>query len=104
MTTEFRLARMDEEEAWRENYLYKREQHPEIAKIAYDFYLQKVNVLFHTILPQQYSKFRKEHDYLYDILCGNLKYVLFDSSLNWKYRIWFLIDILKMKRQGRKVK
>lgn len=99
MTTKFRPARMDEEEAWRKNYQYMKEKHPEIAKIAYDFYLQKVNVLFHAISPEQYSQYRKEHDYLYHILCDNLKYVLFGSSLSWKYRLRFLVDILKIKRQ-----
>ena len=103
MTTRFRTARMDEEEAWRHNYQYMREKHPEIAKIAYDFYLQKVNVLFHTIPREQYSQFRKEHDYLYHILCKNLKYVLFRSSLSLKYRIRFLVDILKIKRQEEQV-
>lgn len=102
MTTRFRTARMDEE-AWRHNYQYMREKHPEIAKIAYDFYLQKVNVLFHTIPREQYSQFRKEHDYLYHILCKNLKYVLFRSSLSLKYRIRFLVDILKIKRQEEQV-
>lgn len=99
MTTRFRPARMDEEEAWRHNYQYMQERHPEIAKIAYDFYLQKVNILFHTIPLEQYSQFRKEHDYLYHILCDNLKYVLFRSSLRWKYRLRFFVDILKIKRQ-----
>lgn len=99
MTTRFRPARMDEEEAWRHNYQYMQERHPEIAKIAYDFYLQKVNILFHTIPLEQYSQFRKEHDYLYHILCDNLKYVLFRSSLSWKYRLRFFVDMLKIKRQ-----
>ena len=99
MTSEFRPARMDEEEAWRQNYQYMQDRHPEIAKIAYDFYLQKVNVLFHAISPEQYSQYRKEHDYLYHILCDNLKYILFRSNLSWKYRIRFWVDVLKMKRQ-----
>lgn len=104
MTSEFRLARMDEEEAWRQNYQYMQENYPEIAKIAYDFYLQKVNVLFHTIPLQQYSKFSKEYHYLYDILCGNLKYILFKSSLGWKYKMRFWVDILKMKKQERQIR
>lgn len=98
MTSEFRIARMDEEEAWYQNYQYIQEKYPQIAKIAYDFYLQKVDVLIHTIPIHQYSKFGIEYAYLYDILHSNLKYVLFRSSLSWKYRIHFFMDILKMKR------
>lgn len=97
MTTEFRPARMDEEEAWRENYLYMREHYPQIGKLAYDFYLQKVNILFHTMPLTQYSKFRKEHDYLYHILRNNLKYVVFKSTLGWKYRLYYLMDVLRIK-------
>lgn len=97
MTSEFKPSRMDEEEAWRENYLYMREQYPQIEKFAYDFYLQKVNILFHTIQPEQYSTFSKEHDYLYSILRDSLKYVLFKSSFSLKYRVRYLLDILKMK-------
>lgn len=97
MTTQFRSTRMDEEEAWRENYLYMKNHYPRIGKMAYDFYLQKVNVLFHTMQPTQYSEFHKEHDYLYHILRDNLKYVMFQSTLGWKYRIYYLIDVLRMK-------
>lgn len=101
MTSKFRLARMDEEEAWRDNYLYMKKNYPEISGLAYDFYLQKVNILFHMISPEQYIEFRKEYDYLYDILNKNLKYVLFKSRLSWKYRIRYFIDILKLRRQRR---
>lgn len=101
MTTKFRLARMDEEEAWRENYLYMKKNYPEIMNIAYDFYLQKVNVLLHEITPEQYSEFQKEYNYLYNILWSNLKYVLFSSGLSWKYRVRYLIDVLNIRRQKR---
>lgn len=102
MTLKFRAARMNEEEAWRKNYLYMRNHYPDIAILAYDFYLQKVNILFHMISPEQYDEFQKEYKYLYNILCHNLKYVLFKSRLNYKYRIRFLIDIIKIKRNKRK--
>lgn len=101
MTTNFRLARMDEEEAWRENYLYMKENYPDIMNIAYDFYLQKVNILLHEITPEQYSEFQKEYNYLYNILWNNLKYVLFSSGLSWKYRVRYLIDVLKYKKTKR---
>ena len=82
-------------------YLYMKKNYPEISGLAYDFYLQKVNILFHMISPEQYIEFRKEYDYLYDILNKNLKYVLFKSRLSWKYRIRYFIDILKLRRQRR---
>lgn len=97
MTTVFRPERMDEEEAWRENYLYMKQKYPKIGKIAYDFYLQKVNILFHTIQEEQYSLYPEEHDYLYHILRSNLIYVIFRSSLNWKYRVTYLLDVLRIK-------
>lgn len=97
MTSAFKHSRMDEEEAWRENYLYMKEHHPKIEKIAYDFYLQKVRILFHTIQPEQYCEFSKEHDYLYSILRNSLKYVLLKSSFNLKYKVRYLLDVLKMK-------
>lgn len=97
MTTVFRPERMDEEEAWRQNYLYMKQKYPKIGKMAYDFYLQKVNVLFHTIPREQYSLYSKEHDYLYHILRSNLAYVFFRSSLNWKNRIAYLFDVLRIK-------
>lgn len=100
MTSEFKPARMDEEEAWRRNYQYMQTHHPELAKYAYDFYLQKVNVLIHTIPFQQRMKYSKEYNCLYDILRKNLKHVLFQSSLGWKYRIHFFIDLLRINRRS----
>lgn len=97
MTTPFSLARMDEEEAWRQNYQYIRERYPEIAGIAYDFYLQKVNVLFHTIALHQYDQFCVQHDYLREILRSNLGYILLHSQLNWKYRIRYVLDVVRIK-------
>ena len=99
MTSEFKPARMDEEAAWRQNYQYMQRHHPELAKYAYDFYLQKVNVLIHAIPFRQRVKYSKEYNYLHNILRKNLKYVLFQSSLGWKYRIRFFIDVLKLKTQ-----
>ena len=96
MTSEFRTSRMDEEEAWRDNFVYMKKWHPEIEKIAYDFYLQKVNVLFHAIPSEQYSVFKKEYEYLRNILRNNLRYVLFKSNLSWKYRIRYAVDVLKI--------
>lgn len=100
MTSKFKPERMDEEEAWRQNYQYMQKHHPELAKYAYDFYLQKVNVLLHTISPQQQFEYSKEYDFLRDILCKNLGHVLFTSSLEWKYRIQFLVDVLKIKMRS----
>ena len=99
MTSEFKPARMDEEAAWRQNYQYMQRHHPELAKYAYDFYLQKVNVLIHAIPFRQRVEYSKEYNYLHNILRKNLKYILFQSSLGWKYRIRFFIDVLKLKTQ-----
>lgn len=99
MTTAFRTERMDEEEAWRCNYLYMKENHPDLAKAAYDFYLQKVKILFCMIPAEKYSEFSKEYEYLYNILKNNLTYILFQSDLSWKYRIYFLTEFFKMKRK-----
>lgn len=96
MTAEFRHVRMDEEEAWRNNYQYMREHYPQIAKLAYNFYLQKVNVLIHTIVPEQRKVYYKEYRYLYEILKKNFIYVLLKSGMDWKYRIKFFVDYVKL--------
>ena len=41
MTSEFKPSRMDEEEAWRENYLYMREHYPQIENLLMIFIYRK---------------------------------------------------------------
>lgn len=96
MTSEFNVKRMDEEEAWRCNYEYMVKHYPKIAKNAFNFYLQKVNVLIHTISLEQRKQFLDEYDYLYNILKRNLFYILFTSKMNLKYRIKFLLDFVRL--------
>lgn len=96
MTSSFRLARMDEEEAWRCNYEFIAERYPTLKKAAFDFYLQKVNITIHAIGAGQRSEFQKEYDYLKRILKISLFYVLFHSNLPWKYRIKFILDFVQL--------
>lgn len=98
MTTPFRPARMDEEEAWRCNYQFVQEHYPDVGKFAYDFYLQKVNVLIHTITTDLRPKYSVQYQYLYKILSKNLAYVFFRSSLPFKYRIKYLMDVAKLAK------
>ena len=96
MTSSFRLARMDEEEAWRCNYEFIAERYPALKKAAFDFYLQKVNITIHAIGEDQRSEFQKEFDYLKRVLKANLSYVLFHSRLSFKYRIKFIGDFIRL--------
>ena len=102
MTSGFRHARMDEEEAWRFDYEYMRAHYPSIAKKAFDFYLQKVNMLIHTISSEQRESFKQDYQKLYGILKENLSYILFRSNLSYKYRIKFLIDFIKLGSSEKK--
>ena len=92
MTSPFRLQRMDEEEAWRANYEFIRENYPNLKKRAFDFYLQKVNILIHAISKEQREDFAVQYRFLRRILSKNLTYILFASGLGLKQRVKFLVD------------
>lgn len=94
MTSSFRPARMDEEEAWRCNYEFVMKQYPTLKKAAFDFYLQKVNVTIHAIDRTQKAAFQTEYDYMEKILKSNLPYVMFHSDLPLKYRLKFITDVI----------
>ena len=96
MTSAFSHKRMDEEEAWRCNYEYMAKYYPAIKQKAFDFYLQKVNLLIHTIAWDQRENFSKEYSYLYAILKHNVLYVLFFSKMKLKYRIKFFFDLIRL--------
>lgn len=96
MTTAFRPARMDEEEAWRKNYEYMALHYPGIKRKAFGFYLQKVDVLIHCIPKAQREEFQKEYSYLYGTLKKNWSFILFRSELSWKYRIRFVLNFMKL--------
>lgn len=96
MTSEFSHKRMDEEEAWRYNYEYMKIHYPSIASKAFGFYLQKVNILIHTIPVKEREIYKKEYEYLRDILKGNILYVLFKSKMSFKYRIKFVLDLIQL--------
>lgn len=89
MTSKFRPARMDEEEAWRCNYQYLELHYPQVRKAAYDFYLLKVLVLIQTIDSKEIEIYSNEYATLYSILKKNIVYVLFNSSLGLKQRVYF---------------
>ena len=98
MTKPFSLSRMDEEEAWRYNYQFMREHYPEVEKYAFDFYLQKVNMLIHVIPLNCRAEYYEQYAYLYLILKKYLKYVLFSSSLPMKYRCKYLLDYMNLEK------
>ncbi len=95
MTSQFTPKKMDEEEAWRCNYLFAKEHYPSVAKAALDFYLQRVNVLLHTIAPEQRDTYQKEYAFLRGILKKKLAYILFASSLGMKQRVKLLLDYFR---------
>ncbi len=96
MTASFSKKRMDEEEVWRCNYEFVAEHYPKLQKNAFDFYLQKVNVLIHAISHEQRAEFSHEYNFLYNILKKNKMYLLLRSKLPLKYRIKFILDYIRL--------
>lgn len=96
MTASFTRKRMDEEEAWRCNYEFMKEHYPHIYKDAYDFYLQKVNILIHEIPQEQREKFSVEFQYLHSVLKENLIYILLFSKLSLKKRVKLILDYIRL--------
>lgn len=96
MTSTFSLKKMDEEEAWRCNYQFIEKHYPNLKKNAFDFYLQRVNVLIHTMTEEDQKSFSEQHRMLKNILKESFWYVLFGSLLGWKQRIKLGMDIIKV--------
>lgn len=95
MTSSFTPKKLDEEEAWRCNYLFAREHYPSVAKAAFDFYLQRVNVLLHSISNQERRAYPKESAFLQSILKKHFGYILFGSTLGLKQRAKLLLDYFR---------
>lgn len=96
MTSRFTPKRMDEEEVWRVNYEFMRQHYPRIYPAAFDFYLEKVNVLIYHILPEDRAQFAGEYKFLRNILRRNLCYIIFRSRLGPKKRARMLLDIIRL--------
>lgn len=96
MTSAFSKKRMDEEEAWRCNYEYMKKNYPSIYQKAFDFYLQKVDVLIRTIPKSERKKFEMESHYLHAILKNNFWYIVLRSKLRIKYRIKFVMNFFNL--------
>lgn len=92
MTSAFSIKRMNEEEAWRCNYQFVQQHYPRLYKASFDFYLQKVNCLIHTISKDCRKEFTREYEMLHQILRKNLGYIIFSSQLSLKYRVKLLLD------------
>ncbi len=92
MTLPFQRARMDEEQAWRHSCQFTAAHYPQLRKLAFDFYLQKVNTLLHAIAQTQRQKFAGEYAFLRGILRKNLAYILFASRMSLKKRAKLLCD------------
>lgn len=96
MTSSFSLKKMDEEEAWRCNYQFIEQNYPQLKKAAFDFYLQRVNVLIHTMTQEDRNDYTAQYQSLRKILKSNFRYVVFSCKLKWKQRIKLALDIVKL--------
>ena len=96
MTSAFSIKRMDEEEAWRANYQFVKMHYPALYKKAFCFYLQKVHVLIRTISREQREEYSQQYKYLKNIIKNNMMFMVFNSGLNWKYRIKFVLDYIQL--------
>ena len=101
MTAEFQISNMDEEEAWRSNYLYMNDHHPEIAQLAYDFYLQKVFATISKIKSEQQLKYIKQYSYLYSIIRSNMNYILFKSKIGLRNRLKLITRFISLTTPSR---
>lgn len=89
MTKPFSRKQMDEEVAWRFNYRFIQKRYPQLTQLAFNFYLQKVEMLIQRIQREGKKEFRNEYYFLYSILKRNIGYVLLKSSLSMKQKISF---------------
>lgn len=96
MTSAFCDKRMNEEEAWRVNYQFVREHYPQLYRKSFRFYLQKVHGLIRSISKEQKVEYKQQYDYLKNIMRKNIKFILFQSGLSWKYRIKYIIDYCRL--------
>lgn len=96
MTSQYSHKNMDQEEAWRENYMFMRKKYPEHIKKSFDFYLFRVNNLIHTMNKVDQQKFNKDYNYLKGILKKNVCYILFKSEMSLKQRCKLLYDIKRL--------
>ncbi len=96
MRSAFSKRSMDEEEAWRRNYEFIRDNYPRLYRKAFSFYLQSVNVLIHRIKDEQKSTFQNEYEYLRKMLIDNLFFMLFKSTTSLKYRIKYMLDVMRL--------
>lgn len=96
MTSRFSAKKMDEEEAWRKNYLFIRENYPEHTQAAYNFYLLRVNGLAHAITKDLRSDYQREYKILSAILKENVGYVICRSGLPLKKRFKYIYDCINL--------
>lgn len=96
MTSAFLLKRMDEEEAWRMNCQFIKTHYPNLYKKAFRFYIQKVNILIHTISKEQQQEYSQQYEYPKKILRKNISFVILKSGLSWKYRIKYVLDYVRL--------
>ena len=96
MTAAFSHKSMDEEEAWRKNYEFIKENYPKLYRKSFTFYLQSVNVLLHRIKKEQRSQFPKEYGYLRRKMIDNVFFMLFRSTASMKYRVKYMLDLVQL--------
>ena len=96
MTSSFSKSSMDEEEAWRLNSEFIRQNYPNIYRRAYTFYLQSINVLIHRMNKEDRIQYSKEYEYLRRIISRNIFFMLFRSTASIKYRIKYLRDFVEL--------
>ncbi len=96
MTSDFSIRRMDEEEAWRINCQFIKENYPQLYNKAFCFYLQKVHMLSQSIPREKRQEFVQQVEFLKRILRDNIMFVIFKRKLGWKYKIKYLIDYIRL--------
>ena len=73
-----------------------KEHYPRIYPAAFDFYLEKVNVLIHSIPREGREEFGEQFRYLKQILRKNLLHILLFSHLGLKQRVRMVLDYYQL--------
>ncbi len=97
MSSGFSHIRMDEEDAWRRNCDFVKDNYPQVYRAAYTFYLQKVMDLIHEIGADDKPEFKDEYEYLRRIIKNNVGFMLFRSSASLKNKVRFIVDLTRIQ-------
>lgn len=97
MTSSFSHKKMDEEEAWRQNYIFMKEHYPDCFQLAYNMYLQRICCLMLSMTNKDKDKYKEDYLRLRKIISSNIRYILFSSKIPKKQAVNMVVRFLFSK-------